>query len=285
MAAAESAVEIQMRNVNLRMAAGVVLQVHSVRGRLEPTGHEPVTLDDRNSFVLAVDFGVIAIDVGSLTTLLNTYVFAYEGSPLKQLSVEARNGRLVQKGKLHKGIDLSFEMEGSVSPTEDGNIRLHVEKIKSEHLPVKGILHLFGEDLQKLVNNNEARGVRIEGDDILMYPSRMMPAPHMRGRVVAVRVEGGNVVQEFHTRASAPLRLPAPAANYIYHRGGVLRFGKLTMSDADLEIIDADPRTPFDFSLADYNRQLVAGYSKNTRSRGLIVRMPDYARIRGQRNE
>ena len=175
---------------------------------------------------------------------------------------------------------MPFEMEGPVSATSDGNIRLHADRIKSEHVPFKGLLHLFGEDLSKLVNVNEARGVRIEGDDIFLYPSRMMPAPHIRGRVTSVRIEGDNVVQVFEGRAAAPLRLPAPAANYIYHRGGQLRFGKLTMADADLEIIDANPRTPFDFSLSDYNRQLVAGYSKNTPSHGLIVHMPDYGEIR-----
>jgi hypothetical protein len=47
------------------------------------------------------------------------------------------------------------------------------------------------------------------------------------------------------------------------------------MTDADLEIIDQSPRSPFDFSLPDYNRQFVAGYSKNTSTNGLVVFMPD----------
>ena len=47
--------------------------------------------------------------------------------------------------------------------------------------------------------------------------------------------------------------------------------GKLTMTDSDLEIVDQTPRTPLEFSLAEYNRQLVADYSKNTPSHGLIV--------------
>jgi hypothetical protein len=51
------------------------------------------------------------------------------------------------------------------------------------------------------------------------------------------------------------------------------------MTDADLEIVDQSPLTPFDFSLPDYNRQLVAGYSKNTPTHGLIVFMPDFATL------
>ena len=55
-----------------------------------------------------------------------------------------------------------------------------------------------------------------------------------------------------------------------------MRFGKLTMHDTDLEIVDESPATPFEFSLPEYNRQLVAGYSKNTPSHGLIVFMPGF---------
>jgi len=77
-----------------------------------------------------------------------------------------------------------------------------------------------------------------------------------------------------------PATLPFPAAkNYLYFYGGSIRFGKLTMSDADMQLIDADPSTPFDFFPERYEDQLVAGYSRNTRRKGLQVFMPDYSRI------
>jgi hypothetical protein len=52
------------------------------------------------------------------------------------------------------------------------------------------------------------------------------------------------------------------------------------MSDADMQLIDANPRDPFDFFPARYEAQLVAGYSRNTRRKGLQVFMPDYSRVR-----
>jgi hypothetical protein len=77
--------------------------------------------------------------------------------------------------------------------------------------------------------------------------------------------------------ALRPLTVPEPKPeNYMYYRGGVLRFGKLTMHDTDLLIMDAEPEDPFDFFLDQYNAQLVAGYSKNTPDHGLVVTMPDY---------
>jgi hypothetical protein len=43
---------------------------------------------------------------------------------------------------------------------------------------------------------------------------------------------------------------------YIYHRGGVLRFGRLTMTDADLEIA-GDRSGPFNFFQREYKNSLL----------------------------
>jgi hypothetical protein len=52
------------------------------------------------------------------------------------------------------------------------------------------------------------------------------------------------------------------------------------MSDTDLELVDMDPKDPFDFSVDDWNAQLVAGYSKTLPNRGLKAFMPDYGDLR-----
>lgn len=50
--------------------------------------------------------------------------------------------RLVRKGTVHKGVDVPFEIDGSLSTTEAGDIRIHADRIKSAaHIPVKGLLH------------------------------------------------------------------------------------------------------------------------------------------------
>ena len=278
---AEPPVQVQMRNVNFWVDRNIILQIRRLRGQMVPTQHNrPVTFDDSNSFITHIDSAEIAISAASLSNLLNGYVFAYPGAPLKNIQVTTSGGRLKQTGTMHKGIDMPFEIEGAISSTPDGNIRMHVDKVKSAHIPFKGLLHLFGEDLSKLINVKQARGLKIEGDDILMFPSQMLPPPRIEGHITSVRLEENAIVEVFDSgRHPAALAPPLDAKNYIYHRGGVLHFGKLTMSDADLEIVDDDPKTPFDFFLRDYNRQLVAGYSKNTLSHGLIVRMPDYGHI------
>jgi hypothetical protein len=53
----------------------------------------------------------------------------------------------------------------------------------------------------------------------------------------------------------------------------------MTMTDVDLQIIDQDPSTPFDFSMDHYRAQIEAGYSKSLPNLGLLVYMPDYASL------
>ncbi len=269
-------VEVQARNVNLHVDQSIVLEIRNLRGQMIATRDtEPVNFDDVTSFVTRISSGEVAMSGQAMSDLMNRYVFAYSGAPLKKVEVTIEHGRIKQKGTMHKGIDLPFEIEGTLTVTPDGEIKLHADKVRSAKIPFKGLLHMFGEDLSKLVNLKQDRGVRLEGDDVLLNPSRMLPPPKIEGKVTAVRIDGDRIVQTFGTKDTNPLVPPYKARNYIYHQGGVLRFGKLTMNDADLEIVDQTQTTPFEFSSLEYNRQLVAGYSKNTPSHGLIVFMPD----------
>ena len=175
----EGAVEIQMRNVDFRLASDIDLEVRTLRGRLKRTKPDRmVTFDDSDSFVLEIDTGEVAITAASLSALLNSYVFAYPGAPIKNLQVSIKGSRLSQKGTLHKGVDLPFEIEGPVSTTPEGNIRLHAEKIKSAGIPFKGLMHLFGADLSKLVNENAGRERK----------SRVMISSSRRGASLRLRI-------------------------------------------------------------------------------------------------
>ncbi|MGB6525285.1 MAG: hypothetical protein WBE87_10250, partial [Candidatus Acidiferrales bacterium] len=67
--------------------------------------------------------------------------------------------------------------------------------------------------------------------------------------------------------------------NYIAFRHNRIRFGKLLMDDADLILIDMDPKGPLDFSLDHYREQLSAGYAKITPNFGLRAYIKDYDKL------
>lgn len=112
----------------------------------------------------------------------------------------------------------------------------------------------------------------------------IIPPPTVAGRLTAVRIEGAQLVQEFARTGDdsifgAFVRPDSGSRNFVYFRGGHLRFGKLTMTDTDLLINDADESDPFDLYFAEYNRQLVAGHSKNTANYRLRAWMVDYGKL------
>ena len=84
----------------------------------------------------------MSMDMASLQNLMNRHVFAYEGSPLKDLTVQVEEGRLKLNGKLRKGVEVPFSTTASVSTTQDGRLRLHAESLKALGVPAKGLLEI-----------------------------------------------------------------------------------------------------------------------------------------------
>ena len=272
------AVQVQMRHTDFHVDSSIVLRIEFLRGELQPISaeHSPY-FDDKNSFTLAIDSARIAIAPRALGDLLNRYTFAYPGSPLRRLTVSVEKGQIKQQGTM-RGI--SFTILSNLTLTPKGELRLHPSSVKAAGVGVGGLMKFLGLHLEKLVKLRGVRGVRIDKDDFYLNPPDLLPPPRVKGRVGGVQVTDTALTLTFQPTDSAEIKLltvPDPkAANYMFYRGGVLRFGKLTMHDADLMIVDAEPEDPFDFFLDHYNAQLVAGYEKNTPDQGLIVFMPDY---------
>lgn len=278
------AVQAQMRDVLFRVDPVVVLEIRTLAGKLVPTreGEAPY-FDDPTSFALAIDGAEIALSPESLAGIMNRHVFAYDGAPMSDLRVEIRDGMVYQEGTLNKAGGIPFSMLGKISATPSGDIQLEPEEMHAADLPVENLMDFFGIELAEVVNADEARGLRIEEDTIVLDPERLLPPPAIRGRVSAVRVEPNRIVQVFGSGSGdAGLEPPVPDRGHMFFSGNVLRFGKLTMNGTDLEIADADPSDPFEFYLEEYQKQLTAGYSKTLSDKGLVSYMPDYAEAEDQ---
>jgi hypothetical protein len=273
------AVKVQMHNVIYRFTDEVSVRIRSLAGELVPTDGDLPVFEDKHSFTMHLKAAEIAISSKSLANVLNSHVFAKRDAPLKDISLQIENDRVKIKGKLHEHGDVSFETEGELSPTADGRIRLHARKIRALHLPVKGFMDLFGLDLADLIKTGKVRGVQVEKDDVILDPAQIFPPPHIVGKVTDIRLQGDYIVQIF----GAPQKYPwarVPAQNYMAFSGNRLRFGKLTMDNTDLMLIDVDPKDALDFYLDHYQEQLAAGYTKITKDFGLRVFMVDYGKLK-----
>jgi hypothetical protein len=278
-AAPAAPVGIEMRNVRLHVADDAIMEVRWLSGRLRSLSSNPPVFDDQHSFVMEIDDGEMAIDAASLSALVNR-AFEYKGAALSNLRVGFEDGQLVQHGTLKKGISVPFSIAASVAATADGLLNVHPLKVKTAGIPTAKLMSLFGVELDDILKSRPDRGITFRNNDLFLDVGRMLPAPATRGKLTKAVVRGDRLVQVFGRGAAASA---GGHGNYIWFHGGTIRFGKLTMTEADLKLIDMDPRDPFDFYSARYNEQLVAGYSKNTIDHALRTYMPDYDDLKHKR--
>jgi hypothetical protein len=273
-------VQVSMKNIMYHFTDRVAAHIVQLQGQLLPTRPGAlVAFDDRNSFTLSLASAEIAISCSSLAQVLNENVFSSSGAPIKDITVESKNNQMLIKGKLHQKGDVPFETIGTLSLEGDGRIRLHTEHLKAAHLPVKGLLDLLGIDISRMINTKKVQGVSADKDDLILNPEEILPPPRIKGKVSAVRVQGNDIIQIFGSPEASNFASKQPG-NYMAYHDGTLRFGKLTMEDADLILIDMDPSDTFDFYLDHYKEQLVAGYTKITMDLGLRVYARDYNKLR-----
>jgi len=273
-------VRTAMKNVDFHLTDTIVVHIATLQGKLASDNGGIPVFDDKSSFHLEVDSASIQVQPQAMTNALNEYVFAKPGAPLKDLELTIQGNEVVMKGILANKGGIHFETQGTMAATPDGQIRVHTLKVRALHLPVKGLMDLLGLDTAKLLDTSKISGVAVDKDDLILDPQLLLPPPKMHGHLSSIQIQNGLIAMTF----GAPGRKETIASrcggrNFQYFRGGTVRFGKLTMNDTDLELVDADPADPFDFSIDHYLDQLVAGYSKMTKQGGLCAHVPDYNKL------
>ncbi|MFL5620752.1 MAG: hypothetical protein ACJ79A_20420 [Gemmatimonadaceae bacterium] len=275
---------MEMRNVDLHINPRSVMHVQSLRGQVLTKPGVIAWLDQPASFKVRATSGVVTLNGDAISALLNDVAFNYPGAPIRNLRVTIENGSLVQRGTLLKGVPIPFQMWSVPVLQPDGRLKLHPDRLKILGVNGSALMHALGLHLDKMMNLSKARGASVTGDDIYLDPLQIIPRPMVEGKVTSVRIEGTLLVQEFARTADDTIfgtfvKPDSGSRNFVYFRGGILRFGKLTMTDTDLLIHDDDEGDPFDLYFAEYNRQLVAGHTNNLPNLGLRTWMVDYAKL------
>jgi hypothetical protein len=270
-----------MRNVDFYVDPEIPLRIRTLNGHMRSRKGGAIMFDDKSSFAIAVDAAEVGLTGPALSVLLNKYVFGFRGSPLTNLRISISGNQIVQKGTLHKVAALPFEIRAQLSVTPDGRIKIHPLRTEILGLHVDKLMKGLGLSLEKIVNLSKAKGATVDGNDIFLSPNSILPPPEIEGKLTDVRVEPAEIVLTYGSLASVA-QVPVPdagATSYMYYRGGVLRFGKLMMLDADMFITELDPDDAFRFDLDRYQQQLVAGYSRTLESGGLEVWMRDIDKV------
>jgi hypothetical protein len=277
-----TAVRLEISNADLHVLDEVTIHVPALEAWMVPQPGQTVSLDDKKTFTMQILQGKTYLKDKDLAALLNDYLLPHAKAPISNISLRFIGQTVEVKGDLKKGIRVPFEGKAQLEKTSEGEIRLHFTSITAAGILKKGLMDALGIKLSTIAQPQKVSRFRIVGDDIIFPIHALFPPPRVFGMLTSVSIEGDSLVQVFGN-PDAPLPPPrTPAPNYIYFQGGVMRFGKMTMNDVDLELVDAEPKTPFDFDLTHYYEQLEQGYSKSLPGFGLLVVAPDYRTIRGR---
>jgi hypothetical protein len=277
---------VVMKNVRYRVGPKLAIDVPALDGlKLTMQPGTPVVMDDPSQWTMMIQNGTFNLDAENVASLMNNYVFNYPDPPLKNLTATLSNGRMGIKGTMKKGIEIPFEMEGVPRAMANGKIELIPDRIVALGLPSQGLMKLIGLEMGKMVQVREGRGLAIEGNSVIMDPTKMLPAPAISGRVTNVNVapdprDGVMKLQISFGGGAQAVRdekLPAPnAPNYLHVFGGNVRFVNTFNVFTNLQIVDADPSDLFDFYLAEYGIQMQAGLIVLSPQGWTQTIMPDY---------
>lgn len=215
-----------------------------------------------NDFVVNIHTGNLVIDDAAMTAIFNKFVFNYPGSPLSDLKIANKDGRVAMSGTLHKGLPLPFSMEGTLAADGEGHLVLKPENVKSAGIPVKGIMEVIGLEMASLINS-KAAGVKIEGNNIVIYPGKLLPPPAINCFAAGAKVEQGRVTMILDDKVRRPNpELPEPnAKNFLLMWGGNILINNHLITDAKIMQIDMTPNDPMHYYMPLYREQLAAGYT------------------------
>jgi hypothetical protein len=274
----KSETKLRAHNLLLRKGPNFRIYVRWLSGRLARTSrHLNPSFDNPDSFDLDIQTGVVRVNIGDIGHFLNS---SLADSPLKNVTLAADGPNLKLTGTVHKILPIPVQLLASVSATADNRIRVHIMKINVLRVPVKAFLHVFHVSTADLIKRN-TDGLEVEGNDVLLDTRRLLPPPHIRGRLTQVSVESPDIQAVFGD-AQEEVGRTELWRNFFSLKGGTVDFGKLTMNSVDLILIDISKDPWFDLDLINYREQFTSGYTRITPDSGLQIFIPDRRDIRAK---
>jgi hypothetical protein len=268
---------VYAHNLMLRKGPSFRVYVRWLRGQLiRARRNVNPSLDDPESFSIDVKTGVLRANIGDLSNFLNASGMAK--SPLKDITLSGDGNQIRLRGTLHKIVPLPIEMIGNIAVVPDNRIQIHVTKLSVLKIPFKALLGGFHVSISDLFHPQGIPGIQVSGNDIFLSTPTLLPPPHIRGQLTNVRIVNPDI-EEIYGNAQNEVERVEQWRNFLRLQGGTIDFGKLTMHQVDLTMIDISNDAWFDLDLSHYQEQLVNGHTRMTPQAGLQIFMPNLDQI------
>jgi hypothetical protein len=272
-------VSIRLQNVRFHWSPKVYVDARNMALRAVPVDGNMVDFDDLNSFVMALQQSTVVLTPGVLEGMLNESVFNYPESKLRDLKVqlgqEDKGYAVRMTGRVDIVAWIPFSMVAYLDVDRSTNtLVMNIDRMKVfGFLPATKLVRWSPFHLERMIPMPPNKSLMISGNKIMIKPFALFPPPRVTGTVSAVAVSADGIRLTF-----AGKEIPAPqldARNYVYLRGGRAQFGHFCTNDTDILILDQDPRTPFNFTLANYQSLIPRSRIEIHDTRSARVTMPD----------
>ena len=265
---------VTAHNLLLRKGPHFRIYVRWIQGHLVRTRPDTnPTFDDPDSFILTVQKGMISIALKDLAGFLNAGATGGVGA-IANVSVKTKGDQIEIHGTAHKLMPLPVKIVGSLHPLPHGRIEFQVAGLSVLKVPVKGLLGAFRLTLADLTPKSPTPGIVIDGNNLIFDTQKLLPPPHIHGLISQVSVSSDQIHLVFGNASQSDAQL-SQWHNFVSFRGGSLGFGRITMKNVDLTMIDASQDPWFDLDLVHYQAQFTRGYSRIIKGAGMEIFLPD----------
>ncbi len=271
--------DLAVHDVIFQTSAAAKLKVKWLQARMYPTKQNVnPSFDEPDSFRLEVQEGLLGMALSDMESLVNSG--ALKGSSLKNVKLSPVGRQLRITGTLHKVLPLPVQILADVSASPNGkSVRMHLQKISLLKVPMKGLLKALHVQTADLFDPKNSSGVTVSGDNIDLDLNGMLPPPRTEGKLTDVRIwKNGDLMEYYGTPRTDAYHIQQ-WRNFMRLRGGTVNFGKLTMHNTDLLLVDTSQADWLNFDVAHYQEQLVNGQTHITPEAGLQIFIPDISKI------
>lgn len=150
-------------------------------------------------FFTDIRSGTASISTESLSKLASEQVQEESQTEVKDLQIGVQDNSLWLKGKVHKVIDIDFEVEGPLS-TDERVMIFHANRIKVKGIQVKDLLNALGVHLSSLVYSQDEKGVDAKDDSLIFDPWKIA---YLRATITSVQLAPNGLTVNFGTATAS----------------------------------------------------------------------------------
>ena len=168
---------IHMRAGSFSSQPGVTFDLHPFFAHLVPMSD---TAPGCYQAMTVVQHAVIFTSNDSLSNIFVAKLRESD-SKLRDLKIVNGNGTVRLTGSMHELVPIQFLVEGPVT-TDGASIRVDVQTIKADGIPIKLLLETLGKDLNAVFGSITVPGITVHGNTLLFRPEYLA---HLKGHILS----------------------------------------------------------------------------------------------------